>query len=130
MQTNPNRDEMLQLVKDAVTGSEFSRATFAGATRGTACEWVRVVVRPVELRGERHVQFAYQSAKKVITKNFPPAEVDIPLDELLGHGFAGVHISLRNRRKSTSARAARAAFISAGTKWANRERPKSNRTTA
>ena len=95
MQTNPSRDEMLQLVKDAVTGGEFSRATFAGATRGAACEWVRVVVRPVELRGERHVQFAYQSAKKVVTKNFPPAEVDAPLDELLGHGFAGVHISLR-----------------------------------
>ena len=46
MQKNPTRDEMLQLVKDAVTSGEFSRATFAGATRGAACEWVRVVVRP------------------------------------------------------------------------------------
>ena len=129
MQTNPTRDEMLQLVKDAVTGGEFSRATFAGATRGASCEWVRVVVRPVELRGERHVQFAYQSAKKVVTKNFPPAEVDEPLDELLGHGFAGVHISLRTKR-STSAPAARAAFTSAGTRWVKRGRPKRSRTTA
>jgi SAM-dependent methyltransferase len=95
MQTNPTRDELLHFIKEAVTGPEFSRATFAGATRGAACEWVRVVVRPVELRGERHVQFAYQGAKKVVTKNFPPAEVDEPLDELLAYGFAGVHISTR-----------------------------------
>ncbi|QJW92648.1 class I SAM-dependent methyltransferase [Frigoriglobus tundricola] len=95
MQTNPTRTELLQYVKDAVTGDEFSRATFAGATRGSACEWVRVVVRPVELRGARQVQFAYQGAKKVVTRNFPLNEVEPPLDELLGHGFAGVHISLR-----------------------------------
>jgi SAM-dependent methyltransferase len=54
---------------------------------------VRVVVRPVEVRGEKHVQFAYQGAKKVITKNFLPAELEIPLDELLGFGFSAVHIS-------------------------------------
>jgi hypothetical protein len=95
MQKNPTRDELLDFIKEAVTGSDFSRATFAGATRGQACEWVRVVVRPVELRGQRHVQFAYQGAKKVVTKNYPPAEVDPPLDELLGYGFAGVHVSMR-----------------------------------
>src|SRR5262245_34964300 len=96
MQKNPTSDELLHFIKDAVTGPEFSRATFAGATRGTACEWVRVVVRPVEIRNERHVQFAYQGAKKVITKNFLPGEVDTPLDELLGFGFASVHISTRS----------------------------------
>lgn len=96
MQKNPTRDELLHFIKDAVTGPEFSRATFAGATRGTACEWVRVVVRPVEIRNERHVQFAYQGAKKVTTKNFLPGEVDTPLNELLGFGFASVHISTRS----------------------------------
>jgi SAM-dependent methyltransferase len=95
MQKNPTRDELLHFIKETVTGPEFSRATFAGATRGAACEWVRVVVRPVEVRGERHVQFAYQGAKKVVTKNHPPAEVDDPLDELLTYGFAAVHISTR-----------------------------------
>src|SRR5690242_3727773 len=96
MQKNPTRDELLDFIKQAVTGGDFSRATFAGATRGVACEWVRVVVRPVELRGERHVQFAYQGAKKVITKNFAPAEVELPLNELLGFGFAAIHISTRS----------------------------------
>ena len=36
--------------------------------------WVRVVVRPVELRGSRHLQFSYFDAKKDTTKNFPVAE--------------------------------------------------------
>ena len=96
MQKNPTRDELLHFIKETVTGRDFSRATFAGATRGIACEWVRVVVRPVELRGARHIQFAYQGTKKVVTKNFPPAEVDEPISELLVHGFAGVHISTRS----------------------------------
>ena len=70
----------------------------------------------VELRGERHVQFAYQSAKKVVTKNFPPADVDTPLDELLDHGFAGVHISLRTEEIDirTSAWRLMTASISSG----------------
>jgi SAM-dependent methyltransferase len=96
MQKNPTRDELLDFLKQSVTGPEFSRATFAGAARGAASEWVRVVVRPVELRGEAQVQFAYQGAKKVVTKNFPAAEVEQPLDELLAVGFAGVHISTRS----------------------------------
>jgi SAM-dependent methyltransferase len=96
MQKNPTREELLQFIKEAVTGPEFSRATFAGTTRGVACEWVRVVVRPVELRDQRHVQFAYQGAKKVVTKNFLPGEVDEPISELLNHGFAAIHISTRS----------------------------------
>jgi SAM-dependent methyltransferase len=93
MQKNPTRDEMLQLVKDTVTDAAFRRATFAGATRGTATEWVRVVIRPVDLRGERHYQFAYQGAKKAVTKNFLAGELEAPIDELIGHGFAGIHIT-------------------------------------
>jgi hypothetical protein len=95
MQKNPTRDELLDFIKESITGPEFSRATFAGATRGLASEWVRVVVRPVELRGETHIQFAYQGAKKVVTKNFAPNELDEPLNELIGFGFAAIHIATR-----------------------------------
>src|SRR5262245_19444214 len=93
METNPNRDEMRKLLCDAIRSDAFRRATFAGTTRGVACEWVRVVVRPVELRGTRHLQFAYQGAKKVITKNFSLEEVETPLDELITFGFAAIHIT-------------------------------------
>jgi SAM-dependent methyltransferase len=93
MQKNPTREELLDLVKDTVTDDAFRRATFAGATRGAATEWVRVVIRPVDLRGETHFQFAYQGAKKAVTKNFLAAELEEPLDELIGHGYANVHIT-------------------------------------
>lgn len=92
---NPTRAELHALLKDAVTGPDFARATFAGAARGASTEWVRVVVRPVEVRGARHVQFAYHGAKKVLTKNVEPGAIDDPLEELLLIGFAGVHVSLR-----------------------------------
>ncbi|MBN9122754.1 MAG: SAM-dependent methyltransferase [Planctomycetes bacterium] len=93
MQTNPTRDELLELLKGTVTDAAFRRATFAGATRGAATEWVRVVIRPVDLRGELYYQFAYQGAKKAVTKNFLADELEAPLDELIGNGFAGVHIT-------------------------------------
>lgn len=93
MQKNPTRDELLQLLSDALAGAAFRRATFAGATRGASTEWVRVVVRPIDLRGERYYQFAYQGAKKAATKNFLPDELEQPLTELVLCGFAGVHIT-------------------------------------
>lgn len=93
MEKNLDREEMLDLVGGAVRGAGFRRATFAGATRGAACEWVRVVVRPVELRGDRYFQFAYQGARKAVTKNYLDDELEAPLDELIGYGFAGVHIT-------------------------------------
>jgi SAM-dependent methyltransferase len=93
MQKNPTREELLALLTSTVTDSAFRRATFAGATRGTATEWVRVVIRPIDLRGERHYQFSYQGAKKAVTKNFLADELEEPLEELIGHGFAGVHIT-------------------------------------
>src|SRR5215213_10569037 len=93
MQKNPTREELLDLVKGTVTDAAFRRATFAGASRGAATEWVRVVIRPVDLRGETYFQFSYQGAKKAVTKNFLADELEEPLDELIGHGYAGIHIT-------------------------------------
>lgn len=92
---NPTRAELHALLKEAICGPDFARATFAGAARGASTEWVRVVVRPVEVRGAPHVQFAYHGAKKVLAKNFEPGAIDDPLEELLLIGFAGVHVSSR-----------------------------------
>lgn len=81
------------MVTDAVLALGFRRATFGGAIRGnTSSEWVRVVLRPVELRGERHVQFSYFNGKKDFAKNFALGEVEAPLNELLEIGYAGIHL--------------------------------------
>jgi hypothetical protein len=83
-----------RLVAAAVLGPGFRRATFGGAVRGdTPSPWVRVVVRPVDVRGEPHLQFEQFDASKAFTKNVPAVEAGPPLDELLRIGFAGVHVS-------------------------------------
>src|SRR6185436_6239277 len=72
----------------------FRRATFGGPRRATVeLPWRRVVIRPVALRGQVWLQFSYFDAKKDITKNYRGAEADDKLDQLLGAGFAGIHIT-------------------------------------
>ncbi len=81
-----------QLLTDTVLGPDFRRATFGGAIRGTPTEWVRVVLRPIELRGQPHLQFSYFDGKKDFAKNFTRPEAEAPLAELLLLGYAGIHL--------------------------------------
>ena len=64
-----NADAMRRLVAEAVLDADFRAATFGGPARGGACPWRRVAVRPVELHGERWLQFSFFDKKKDITKN-------------------------------------------------------------
>src|SRR3954471_3891948 len=92
--TDLDPQSLSQLVTVTLLGPDFRRATFGGAIRGAApSPWARVVVRPVELRGERHLQFSYFDGKKTLTKNLRGDEARPPLDELLAAGFAGVHVA-------------------------------------
>src|SRR5438270_6306671 len=89
-------DSLRPLVTDTVLGPDFRRATFAGPVRGTTpAPWVRVVVRPVNLRGRRHLQFAYFDRTKCVTKNYAGPAAGAPLAELLAADFAAVHLSTR-----------------------------------
>ncbi len=81
-----------QLITDTVLNPDFRRATFGGAVRGTPTEWVRVVLRPVELRGQLHLQFSYFDGKKDFAKNFTRPEAEAPLAELFQLGYAGIHL--------------------------------------
>src|SRR5206468_3120841 len=69
------------------------RAATARAAGGWP--WLRVVVRPVLLRGERQLQFSYFDRRKDVTKNFAPAEAAAPLREVVAAGHAGIHLSAR-----------------------------------
>src|SRR4051794_36881928 len=89
-----DRDSVGELVKTAVLGPGFRRATFGGIPRGdTPSPWVRVVGRAVEPRGEPHLQFSYYDAKKDTARNYAPADAGPPLDEVLALGFSGVHVT-------------------------------------
>ena len=91
----PPSPDTRQLVADAVLGPGFRRATFAGPARHQPLPWVRVTVRPVEVRGETLLQFAYFDGRKTAQKNHAPPQAGPPLNELLDAGFAGVHVSTR-----------------------------------
>jgi hypothetical protein len=95
MSTTPgDREAMRQLVTATILGPDFRRATFGGAVRGPApSPWVRVTIRPIELRGQRYLQFSFFDQKKDITKNFRGGEIAPRLDEILDLGFAGVHLT-------------------------------------
>jgi len=91
----PDRDSARRLITDTVLSPDFRRATFAGTARSGPTQWVRVVLRPLELRGERSIQFSYFEQKKNATKNYPPAELEGPLAQLLDIDFAGIHLTTR-----------------------------------
>lgn len=92
--SNLDADSLLDLVRRTVLADDFRRATFAGAARGAAAwPWVRVTVRPVALRGMRHLQFSYFDRKKDVSKNYLPANAAGPLAEVVAAGHAGIHLS-------------------------------------
>jgi SAM-dependent methyltransferase len=92
-QSPPDGDVARTLIAAIVQSPDFRRATFAGPHRGaTASPWVRVAIRPVDLRGELWLQFSYFDAKKDVTKNYRGADVAGKIDELAAIGFAGIHL--------------------------------------
>jgi len=80
-------------VRDRVlAGESFVRAVFAGRQRGTSLRWIRVVVRPVRIRGAVHWQVSHFDAEKDITQNYSADDVEAKLDELLDLPFRNIHV--------------------------------------
>ncbi len=92
--TELDRELLFSHVHEIVLRDDFRRATFGGVARGPApAPWLRVVLRPVRVRGRRCVQFSYFEPKKNVTRNFHGPEIALPLRELLNAGFAGIHLT-------------------------------------
>lgn len=82
-----------QLIRDSILDNEaFIKATFSGKPRGQSSPWIKVVIRPVLLRGQRRLQFSYFDAKKDITKNYRDDESVEHLAQILTLEFRDVHI--------------------------------------
>ncbi|MDA0709970.1 MAG: SAM-dependent methyltransferase [bacterium] len=82
-------------LKQAVCDEGFLRLTFSGKTRAQASEWQKVVVRPVALKGQTRVQFAYFDARQDHTLHVGPEESPAKLDELLALAFSNIHLQTR-----------------------------------
>jgi hypothetical protein len=88
-----SEERQKDLVRDAVLNEEtFLRLTATGKQRGEKLPWMKVVVRPVEVRGRRRVQFSYFDGKKDITKNYFGDLLREKLDELLALPFRQFHV--------------------------------------
>jgi len=83
--------EYQQLIAQTVLDeSEFVRLTMKGIVRGPAAPWQKIVIRPVELRGRRQLQFSYFDAKQNISKNYYGPEARARLAEALDIPYSSI----------------------------------------
>ena len=84
-------EDYKNLIKQAVLDEDrFVRLTLKGIVRGPAVPWRQIMVRPVELRGRRQLQFSYFDEKKDISKNYAGAEAIARLNEVLAIPFSSI----------------------------------------
>ena len=80
------------IIKSAVMDEcAFLKLSLGGALQGVS-PWIKIIVRPVEIKGGRKLQFSYFDGKKDITKNFSGEEVISRLDEVLAIPFSRIHL--------------------------------------
>lgn len=70
----------------------FVRLTMKGQPRNTTNPWRQIIVRPVLIKNERHLQFSYFNQKQGITKNYRAAESSQKLDEILALPFNNISL--------------------------------------
>jgi SAM-dependent methyltransferase len=82
-----------KMIRERILAREtFVRAVFSGQQKGSTMEWVKVVVRPVEIKGSVQLQFSYFDEKKDISRNYELNKAASRVDELLALPFRNVFI--------------------------------------
>jgi hypothetical protein len=80
-------------IREGVFDDEkFVRLTLKGVAPSAGVPWRRIVVRPVMLKGGRHLQFSYYDERRDITKNYRREEAEEKLNEALVIPFASLHL--------------------------------------
>ncbi len=75
----------------ALDNNTLIRLTLKGKAPGAELSWRQIVVRPVLLKNERHLQFSYFTERQDITKNYRDTEAAAKLDEALALPFSSIH---------------------------------------
>lgn len=78
-----------ELVQDEET---FVRLVLKTPLPGTGNPWRQVTIRPVLLKGGRHLQFSYLNQRQDITKNYRGGEAESRLAEALTLPFASIAV--------------------------------------
>jgi len=82
-----------KMIRERILAREtFVRAIFSGRQKGSAVEWLKVVVRPVEIKGAINLQFSYFDEKKDTTRNYELDKAASKVDELLALPFRNIFI--------------------------------------
>src|SRR5690349_2507527 len=86
-------DEYKEHVKRMMLDEQtLVRLTIKGKAHNSAFPWRQVIVRPLLIKNERHLQFSYFTDKQDITKNYRSAEAGEKLDEMLALSFSTIHV--------------------------------------
>lgn len=89
-------DDPLGLIRASLLRDDFVSARFSGAQRGATLPWTQVTVRPILLRGERHLQLVSSDGRQDTAENHPlPAAA--ALDKLLAQPFKSIIVHLADR---------------------------------
>ena len=87
--------ELIERVFDAPT---FVRLTLSGVVRDPNVPWKRIVVRPVQIKGERWTQISYFDQRKDTTKNFRDAEAAAQVREVVALPFGSITLETTAER--------------------------------
>ena len=86
-------DDYKQLIQKRILAQEtFVRAVFSGQQKGLSVQWIKVTVRPVEIKGKFNWQFSYFDEKKDITRNYSLADAANQVNELLVLPFKNIFV--------------------------------------
>ena len=86
-------EDYVERVRERIlAGESLVRAAFSGRQSGAALEWIKVVVRPVRIKGTLHWHVSYFDEQKDITKNYSAEDVAGKVDALLALPFKNIHV--------------------------------------
>ncbi len=82
-------DEILRALRDE---RRFILLTLSGPKSAAEAEWRKVVIRPVQLSGGRHLQAIFQGRRKQTARNIEPANIADEFQKLAQMGFLNIHL--------------------------------------
>ncbi|MCX6094680.1 MAG: hypothetical protein NTY63_07680 [Candidatus Bipolaricaulota bacterium] len=85
-------DYAKRVLERILAGESLVRAVFSGRQSGATLPWIKVIVRPVRIKGALHWQVSHFDEEKDITKNYAADEVGGKVDELLALPFKNIHV--------------------------------------
>ena len=81
-----------QIKHMALDEEKFVRLTMKGRPHDSAVPWRQVIVRPVLIKNDRHLQFSYFTEKQDITRNYRGSQASERLDEILALPFNAISV--------------------------------------